>query len=442
MKIIDKSRDFKLYDKNAPIMHGHTKIVLRNVKTGLIEKVESENTFQATYIANYLRNMGFANSSPLVKDTVRANPVWQNVVGGLFLFKDQITAGAEYMSAGNQMVGNGSYGVTNNGQPTELGSYNAIESGATNSAITQVYDFTTAQANGTINSVCLTSALGGYIGYGNKSGMASATLKNFWSDKALLNANPYDGVANAQRILVGNIGYRFSIDENDLKIEKWKTTVTTGSVFDGIKDEITIDISAYHRGYYTEISSSGGKIYLYQRPSNNIAPAEKFYVWEYNPADDSLTEIEMTNTSSVTVRSYSFSTVSNGAVFINDTTNIYVFDLTTSALIKIIPLTGDGNKVGDLPNGLSLIIRGSSQCDVVYDRTNDTLYPTNGVNLLSNYQTAFFHDSTLNAISTNGQYSSNVMTNPLYLATINNLGSPVTKSAAQTMKVTYTLTAN
>ena len=30
--------------------------------------------------------------------------------------------------------------------------------------------------------------------------------------------------------------------------------------------------------------------------------------------------------------------------------------------------------------------------------------------------------------------------NPLILATINNLDSPVTKTAAQTMKITYTLT--
>jgi hypothetical protein len=90
---------------------------------------------------------------------------------------------------------------------------------------------------------------------------------------------------------------------------------------------------------------------------------------------------------------------------------------------------------------LSLILRQNAS-DVVYDRTNDTLYPTNGRNLYSGYQTTMSYDSTLNAVVTNDNTSDVVMTNPLYLATINNLGSPVTKSAAQTMKVTYTLTAN
>jgi len=439
MKIIDKSRDFKLYDKNAPIMHGHTKIVLRNVKTGLVEKVESENTFQATYIANYLRNMGFANSSPLVKDTVRANPVWQNVVGGLFLFKDQITAGAEYMSAGNQMVGNGSFGVTNNGQPTELGSYNAIESGATNSAITQVYDFTTAQANGTINSVCLTSALGGYIGYGNKSGMASATTKTFFADKSLANTNPYN-TTNSIRHIVGNYGYRFTISGSDMTVEKWKVALTTGSVFDGEKDTITIDISAFHNGVSLYHSVSGGKIYFVPQLLS-VAPAGKFYIWEFDPTDDSLTEIEMTNSSSATISMNNRATVSNGAAFIPSSDGVYVFDLSTSALIKVIPIMASEHIVGDLPNGLSLILRQNAS-DVVYDRTNDTLYPTNGRNLYSGYQTTMSYDSTLNAAVTNDNASDLVMTNPLYLATINNLGSPVTKSAAQTMKVTYTLTAN
>ena len=149
-------------------IHGETEIVLKNVKTGLVERIRSENTFQGQFIAKYLRNVTgqTLNVSNEQSNDQTLWPLWKNVVGGLFLFRDQIEEGTQYMPAGNVMIGAGIHGFTHSGSPTEWGSFNATESSAGLSGITQVYDFTTDQANGEIGCVCLTSKQGARIGYG------------------------------------------------------------------------------------------------------------------------------------------------------------------------------------------------------------------------------------------------------------------------------------
>ena len=50
------------------MIHGHTRIVLRNPISGnILKDIESENVFQNTVIANGLRNLGNANASPYKK---------------------------------------------------------------------------------------------------------------------------------------------------------------------------------------------------------------------------------------------------------------------------------------------------------------------------------------------------------------------------------------
>ena len=78
----------------------------------------------------------------------------------------------------------------------------------------------------------------------------------------------------------------------------------------------------------------------------------------------------------------------------------------------------------------------------VYDKVNDTMYPTNA-RWDQSYGAGKYPtlDESSNAIIYRG-YGDNmsIYPSPLGLATINNLQSAVTKTAAQTMKITYTLT--
>jgi hypothetical protein len=85
----------------------------------------------------------------------------------------------------------------------------------------------------------------------------------------------------------------------------------------------------------------------------------------------------------------------------------------------------------------------SSNSHQIYDVENNTLKTVNGVHNV-NYATLIpFADKKGVYLAHNYNYKTNnisVMKDPRYLATINNLANPVTKTASKTMKVTYTLT--
>ena len=97
---------------------------------------------------------------------------------------------------------------------------------------------------------------------------------------------------------------------------------------------------------------------------------------------------------------------------------------------------------------ISISISGSTKLAII-DMTNETIKPIDS-NGLRNSGSGYYIHSAQSTSLVNGYYQMGQTTNlgqqspiaqmPFYLATINNLQSAVTKTAAQTMKVTYTLT--
>ena len=151
---------------------GRTIFELTDVNTGEVERYEDCNMV-TNALQYYLETYGMFTNNILANDDIRGKRLWKNLVGGLFLFDKNIEENVEntFMPAGVSMIGNGSIDISNSGDVTELGSYNATESGLQDDgSIKFVYDFSTQQANGTIACACLTSASGGYVGMGNASG--------------------------------------------------------------------------------------------------------------------------------------------------------------------------------------------------------------------------------------------------------------------------------
>ena len=151
---------------------GRTIFELTDVNTGEVERYEDTNMV-TNALQYYLETYGMFTNNILANDDIRKKRLWKNLVGGLFLFDKNIEENVEntFMPAGVSMIGNGSIDISNSGDVTELGSYNATESGLQDDgSIKFVYDFSTQQANGKIACACLTSASGGYIGMGNASG--------------------------------------------------------------------------------------------------------------------------------------------------------------------------------------------------------------------------------------------------------------------------------
>ena len=115
MQVLQKSKEIALSKLDVPTIHGETEIVLKNVKTGLVERHHSENTFQGTVLANFLKSSGMFDNSAFqnydFNASTNASPggntagqLWAKLVGGLYLFRDAITEGTRNMPAGKNLL--------------------------------------------------------------------------------------------------------------------------------------------------------------------------------------------------------------------------------------------------------------------------------------------------------------------------------------------------
>ena len=183
---------------------GHTKIELRNIKTGKVETIEKDNLV-TNALAYYLKDIGVFGRSPLLADNdaynsgVRDNPII-NMMGGLLLLDTALTESADniILPGGVKMIGNGSYNVTADGQDgvTELGSWNSVNSGwKSDGKYVMEWDFSAEQANTpqgkSIACVCLTSAKHGYIGEGNINPSGAARSEKKSDTPYYTNSNEY-----------------------------------------------------------------------------------------------------------------------------------------------------------------------------------------------------------------------------------------------------------
>ena len=460
-------------------LHGKTTIELHDIKRNIKQIIRSENTFQASALADYFQTFGEEDSNPFRSGSFDSKDLWKNAVGGIFLLKNPETVGNKFMSAGNKMVGNGAYGISNNAAPTELGSYNSIESSESGDAITQVYDFTTAQANDRICCVCLTSRVGGYIGYGNVASQQYHSSRSFGLES---NQN-YRGVVNFNIASAhGDWVIAPSPDYSDgkIKIVKTRRSLITGSVFNGYSKELEFDLStvgdAYNLSGTThtypcdKVFDIGNGIFRWIPcvSSKTVAPNGTVYYYEFDAVNETLTQKSFTNSSSNTIIAsqetftevthvyflgkYALATVGeptqgNGYI-------LEVFDVTNNIHMKslnIHSIVGNGTafrRQWSIPLGDALFMFKGSGSGVyyIYDIEADTVAPVNANS--GNSEWSWVRNPSLNSgalvregVSVGTSYYTNgAIHNPLYLATINNLDPYVTKTAAQTMKVTYTLT--
>lgn len=464
------------------MIHGETRIKLYNPLSGNIAKdIKSENTFQNEVVAKALRNLGECNASIMNNTTFKANDYWKETLGGILLFERTISSNTPFMPKGNRMRANAAVGITNSDPPSELGSYNS-DSGITsdNKSLFLKYDWSTAQGNGDIACVCLTSKTGGFIGYGNPSGEYSSKFSASESYKPirLIDYKFADSKGtNTQRqtIIVGNYKYRFTVSSHILTIYKTKVCITKGSILDGVTVKtMTFDLSEVgnplnwqNEGCF--VTQSEGKIYflptINQGPSQYdyyIAPGNPIRFYEFDPEEETVTlkSVNNNSTKSVTINSnpnysyYRFG-VSHGKLFCTSSGNppdmsVEVFNISNNNHLSLPGvnqvLAQDLYLAGDLPGGLTWVAnRNQNNYNnqlYVFDDQNVTAYPTNSnlYSLTNTLLSPFVWDEeneSLICSMSNGVTSIN---NPMYLATINNLSAPVTKTTDLAMSVEYTLT--
>lgn len=428
---------------------GHTKIELTDIHTGKKQIIEKDNAFQAGVLAKYMRSMGAYNNNPYANSTWAGQQIWRNLCGGIFCFRDPIDNSedeVEYMPAGNEMVANGAYMVNNAGTPIELGSYNEVESSTSgNDSVTFVYDWMTHQGNGTISCVCLSTEIGGYIGYGNKSGVAASTRRSLTQNQSssTLAGVPYK-----------NKRYSFSVNNSTLKltVTAVPTEITKGSIFDNLVESTTeVAYSEAIGGNSFKVRYiGGGKVAIfgfyssYQYPRFPSGSTRKYLIYDIENETATVETLANNTGYEIWLETYevcNYSILNNtlyaALIYGGSATNakgLAIINISTGAEIAKIegydfsPNVESSRLIcAKIAEGVYLI-RCSGNA-IMYDEQNDTLYKTNG------NPADFAYSDTEGAFIDN----SHIFKNPLLLATINNLETPVTKTAAQTMKITYTL---
>ena len=452
-----------------PKIKGHTKIELTDVNTGKKEIVESDNTFQSSVVASYMRSLGLFNNNPFNNGDWNGRDILRNFAGGIFCFSDTIAEGKKYMPAGNTMIANGAYQIYNNTTPTELGSFNGVESNIGTDSATLVYDWTTAQGNGEISCVCLTSETGGYIGYGNHSGGSAATKISLIRWQSSQNIGGY--------IVKDNIAYSFSVNNTakTVTVTKRRMPISKVSLFDKkVIETLTLSYeTALTLTSYQFVYLGGSKIGIIPFQWNNqISNGSTFYFLIYDVSNDTLTEKKIINSTGRTlavsldwgletgmnfgvVGNYAFIFALSSSEYYQTTTTLYKFNITSGQLENTITVNAPRGTADYWTSQTFVPIApdlyqygGENNALVIYDSVNETAYPTNGLQNYGQQSSSsagyklLMYNEEIDALMQvqDGAAATWAYKNPLFLTTINNLDTPVTKTAAKTMKITYTLT--
>lgn len=481
------------------MLKGHTRIELRNVETGEVEVHEDDNL-----VTNALNKIININVSQNMAPDSQLLPLAEKALGGIMLFDNTLTESPEniHWPTEAHIVACACHGDTNT-ECSMNGSYNALESGKTDNGYVSVWDFGTSQANGTIKSVARTSTTGGLatfyntqIGYTYHYSGCPATDSRWWPIRFdgeylyLLKGDTNTHIMRLARtkapiLKFGIADYSYVFNNYEI-IASWSTLLTTFEYYTNYDHTQTAAYDVYaddpmlyedgHDGYlYCMASTRTGNrshgwisdypydltyftikygddsyekseivrlnlgLADYAHEYNHMRWARRDYghvingvYYRLSSSRKIIHKIPLANPSSYSAFTIFSSDVSdyvyefaymnslNGGVFIT------VYHYHTS---------GTSWRSGFVyPDGV-VIIRDIDDGSNINYHGNNKMY-TNGP-VLSDDLVIFTYDDyggTDDSMRVLKSYFSR------YLGTINNLASPITKTAAQTMKIIYTFT--
>ena len=416
---------------------GHAKIELTDVHNGGKEVIESDNIV-TNGAANFMKPIGaFYNPYNNFSD-----PLVTTLYGGLILWDGNIEEDAnKYTKPSNvSMVGNAYYGYKNTSDVPELGSYNAFESEVASDHVKFVYDFTTNEGNGEIACLSLVHKSTGMIGFGNKSGKY-IDYANSVSIGTTGGAMPHYNRCMYIDKDSGNITYVIK-DNNSVTLQKVKSKASSKiSLFNnnGVIEERIFKKTDLHSYDSFQLSSVYIKDYF-------------AYICSINERDNEVTlskfnlkTFELVNTKIDVLKSESINYGSFNFMYMNNCIYIYSYNTNNFFILNI----ETGEKINNVQLNDGCVYNISDKEFIVFNDTRDEygayIFNSEKMELYRINYNAYFYNGN-NAFFYSGEDGDvyNTRTgfsrNPFYLGTINNLGTPVTKTADKTMKITYTLT--
>lgn len=461
------------------MLKGTTRIELTDVNTGEVEVHENQNMV-TNALRDVLKPLGLCKRpSKFLSDFT---PYYQKLLGGILCFDKEIPENANnyYPPADAALIGCAAYGVQNNTKNTFRGGFNQTESEVNlkDRYVKYVYDFATSQANGTIASVCLTHKNGGFTSYGSKNAVytsdyslmqsiAEDSLQYVHPDRTGANtSSKYSGMTMGKTELIFVIDhekdcayYLKFVDKKHIHITKRRTFLKTVSILDNIYntkpliEEIEVpELDTELRiGYWAyNYDPATDNLYICTHSDYSAASGTSYLVTEIKMDTWKVKQYEVTNTTGKTLRSdYNWQMlVTDGYLYvkgydspyelykiqITNPANVVQFKRINTSNISGVPKVIINGRIYYDNYGEQLLIANTETNEIMTPEAKSFFNTSRQVNVtpVRNEPLLYFCDE--GTYSTYGWY---MMCN--YLATINNLDTPVTKTADKTMKITYIL---
>ena len=451
-------------------MIGRTIIELTDVHTGEVKRYEDHNAFMDDNLKAKTRNFGIFQTSVL--ENFASTPLWQKLCGGLLLIDSVVDSNANFIALGQKMTGRGYYGSSNNGSPVNLGSWNATESAVSSNAVQMVYDFTTSQGNGDIKAVCLTSDYCGRIGLGNQDDDYNTALRvspndwqgynTYYSPTGIANGFAFDGDFIYCNPVID--GTDLTIDKRYANAKKVDLIHTLTGTYTAGTISVTLPSAMTHTNNLVLRQVSTTKLVLigYASQSTNAFSVAVIDISGSTPAA-SVTEITGMDKAGESELDWTYGFAD--CVGVDGSGNpLIAIPTYAHKPIAFLVNAGTGTKqafkfnedystwtgrsyryyssICGIGNGMFMLTLISDNiavpgfvCDPAANSGSGSIHPCEGI---------VARNKLLNGLNLwNNEKSNNndirLMQNPFYLATINNLATPVTKTSSQTMKVTYVI---
>ncbi len=456
------------------MLKGHATIDLHDTIRGTYKRFEQDNLVTNAY-KYHLQSAILMNGENSSIEPISRNgalPLATVTLGGLMLFDGTLTENVNNVHFPGDVHLMGYADDTVDSSNPLRGSYNSLESGKTGQGYTHVWDFSTAQGNGEIASLALTNVKGGAdpIGKCVNSDISGSTTSR-------MQYQYHDGI----------YGYYFNISGQSATISKsyqphTGIKVSTYNLAGTVVATYTVDMSNDENAILQRACwqyAGNGDFYGAEILADNNDAEQDLTVrvakihtddWEnftYTPADDIVLE-GVTGRKTYTISGSALiyyaqpPVVSGHHIFIREykkqagaQTVVYIADLTNTADVIATTFTS-GQLLADAPSNTN-----------AWDTRLD--YPAPGgasdfwFRLSRYHRVRIYNDGTIREACTesdrlvmrglaaknssiNAHYGSGTGSNwgvylqTNYLGTICNLTTPIEKTAASTMKITYTLT--
>lgn len=447
------------------MVKGHVQIELHNHRTGLRDRIEQDNlvTNAVDKAISTMIGRGQAASTFM--------PLCTNLLGGVMLFEEPLTSSATNISFPTSNTVIGYAGQTVNTSSKDMGSINEIESGPVTNGYMNVWDFSTAQANGTISAMSLTNYRVGNGSLWNPSLVYTVLSGNDTQLSALERDSRYITYVYNGKIykILAPVNTYTVTDSNNLIGSAEDTGRTVPSTANN--NSYRIDGSYL---YYSVYANNALTIYKYNASDSTLVNSIVI-----SPTPNPSGSIEFT---SLDLRYNSLALgnifVKNGKIYIfnhkEDYAGIFVFDAANggtqycekmykiqdpdiayygdSAISYITSYNSwpriyvtDDDTIWTMLNVKSSIHSGNpcyfKQCFIKEDN-GSTIIKVYGAMFVGGEASIlpYIRYDGIHDIAYYNRYAAATMISGNYLGTICNLNSPIEKTSTSSMKVKYTLT--